>query len=86
MLDGLLDLVLLIKNHLTIVSCNQAAENLFGVKLLGSKISDVIGSPEIPEAVTLTIKGRVEEPKGISLPYPIGREYELSVWHLRAYG
>lgn len=81
-LDGLTEPVALLGRDHRVVDCNRAAQNLLGAKALGMDLASFLGSEDLPHIVEKVLKGEPGSQIEVSIPFPVSRTYELSVWRL----
>lgn len=82
MLNGLSDPVFLADQGLSIVDCNQAARDLFGDTVVGTKVTESLCTAEVMETIEVSLSGRPAPQQEIFLPPPVARSYQCSVWRL----
>ena len=82
MLNGFPDPVFLVDRSHVIVDCNRTAKQLLGTDALGSKLDEILKSPSIIDVIDATLGGAPGIRSEVSLPFPIQRDFELTVWRL----
>ena len=82
MLNGLSDPVFLADQGLSIVDSNQAARDLFGDTVVGTKVTESLCTAEVMETIEVSLSGRPAPQQEIFLPPPVARSYQCSVWRL----
>lgn len=81
-LDGLPDLVILVDRKHRVVECNKAARDLLGFNAVGENLAALLDSPKTLEEVEFVLKGNPGTRAEVSIPFPVARTYDLSVWRL----
>ena len=82
MLNGLPDPVFFVDLNHVIVDCNRAAKQLLGTDVFGSKLDEILKNSSIIDVIDATLNGMPGTRREISLPFPIQRDFELTVWRL----
>jgi len=82
-LDILDDPVILIDNKRIMVDANLAAKELLGEEALGCDLKKTLATPKVIKAVNAILAGKQFKRDEITIPSPIARTLEMSVWELQ---
>lgn len=79
LLDGLRDAILLVNDHLEVVDHNKAAQELLWDNADDPPLTEVIQDKQLLNVTRQVLKTRRPGSAEVSIPYPIGKTFEVTV-------